>query len=45
VVSLTVTDDEGCSLVVVHTGQSALCNGSSLARTTRAVVVADAAVM
>jgi chitodextrinase len=42
-VSLTVTDNEGCSLAVVHTGQSALCNGSSLARITRTASLIDAA--
>lgn len=40
VVTLTVTDNEGCSTTIVFTGQTALCNGSALARTTRTVTVA-----
>ena len=39
-VTLTVTDNEGCSLQVVFPGQTAYCNGSSVARTTRTVTVA-----
>ncbi|MEU4229061.1 beta-propeller fold lactonase family protein [Nonomuraea sp. NPDC026600] len=38
-VTLTVTDDEGCSTRVVHTGSSALCNGSPAAQTTRTISV------
>lgn len=38
-VTLTVTDNEGCSLSIVFPGQTAYCNGSSIARTTRTVVV------
>jgi YVTN family beta-propeller protein len=38
-VTLTVTDNEGCSLLMVFPGQTAYCNGSSIARTTRTVVV------
>jgi YVTN family beta-propeller protein len=39
-VTLTTTDDEGCSVALVFTGQTAYCNGSSIARTTRTVIVA-----
>lgn len=39
-VTLTVTDDEGCSTAFVFTGQTAYCNGSSVARVTHQVVVA-----
>jgi YVTN family beta-propeller protein len=42
-VTLTVTDDEGCSTAFVFTGQTASCTGSSAARTTRQVTVAKAA--
>jgi hypothetical protein len=42
-VSLTVTDDAGCSLVRVFTGTTAYCNGSPAARTTRTIVVPAAA--
>jgi len=38
-VTLTVTDDIGCSLAVVFTGATAYCNGSPAARTTRSVSV------
>lgn len=38
-VALTVTDNEGCSLEIVFTGQTAYCNGSELARTTRTVTI------
>lgn len=38
-VTLTVTDNEGCSVATVFPGQTAYCNGSSIARTTRTVVV------
>ena len=40
-VTLTVTDNEGCSTTVVYTGQTASCNGSAAARTTQQVTVAD----
>jgi YVTN family beta-propeller protein len=38
-VTLTTTDNEGCSLVIVFTGQTAYCNGSSAARVTHPVTV------
>jgi YVTN family beta-propeller protein len=38
-VTLTTTDNEGCSLDLVFTGQTAHCNGSTVARTTRQVQV------
>ena len=38
-VTLTVTDDAGCSLAQVFTGTTAYCNGSAAARTTRSIVV------
>jgi YVTN family beta-propeller protein len=38
-VTLTTTDNEGCSLTVVFPGQTAFCNGSAVARTTRQVQV------
>ncbi|WP_209648779.1 PKD domain-containing protein [Kibdelosporangium banguiense] len=38
-VTLTVTDDEGCSTKLVFTGQSASCNGSSVAVTHQEVVI------
>jgi YVTN family beta-propeller protein len=38
-VTLTVTDNEGCSLEKIFPGQTMLCNGSSIARTTRPVQV------
>ena len=34
-VTLTVTDDEGCSTTFVFTGQTAYCNGGPSAQTTR----------
>jgi len=40
--ALTVTDNEGCSTAFVFTGQTALCNGSAVARTSRQVTVAEA---
>lgn len=40
-VTLTVTDNEGCSTTIVFTGQTAHCNGSVLARTTRTVTVGN----
>ena len=39
-VTLTVTDNEGCSTAIVFPGQTAYCNGSSKARTTRQVEIA-----
>jgi hypothetical protein len=41
-VTLTVTDQAGCSTTVVFTGQTASCNGSAKARTTQAVTVLPA---
>jgi 6-phosphogluconolactonase (cycloisomerase 2 family) len=38
-VTLTVTDDEGCSTRVLYTGSSALCNGSGAARVSHIVTV------
>ncbi|HTN25390.1 MAG TPA: PKD domain-containing protein, partial [Solirubrobacteraceae bacterium] len=38
-VTLTVTDDAGCSTRLVFTGQTASCNGGPAARTTRTVSV------
>lgn len=38
-VTLTVTDDEGCSTQIVYTGQTAYCNGSGIARVTHPVTV------
>jgi 6-phosphogluconolactonase (cycloisomerase 2 family) len=37
--TLTVTDNEGCSLTQVFAGQTAYCNGSAAARATQTVVV------
>ena len=39
-VTLTVTDNEGCSTAFVFTGQTASCNGSPIATQTRTVAVA-----
>ena len=39
-VTLTVTDDEGCSVPLVFTGQTASCSGSPLAAQTQTVKVA-----
>jgi len=39
-VTLTVTDDEGCSRALVFTGQTASCTGSAGARVAHAVTVA-----
>ncbi|HEX5146603.1 MAG TPA: PKD domain-containing protein [Conexibacter sp.] len=39
-VTLTVTDDEGCSAALVYTGQTASCTGSPDARAAHAVTVA-----
>lgn len=41
-VTLTTTDNEGCSLERVFPGQTMYCNGSSIARTTREVPVSVA---
>jgi PKD repeat protein len=38
-VTLTVTDNAGCSTQLIFTGQTASCNGSSAASTTQTVVV------
>lgn len=37
--TLTVTDNEGCSTALIYTGQTASCNGSSVARTTATILV------
>jgi YVTN family beta-propeller protein len=42
-VTLTVTDDEGCSDALVYTGQTASCNGSSAAVASTFVTVGDTA--
>jgi 6-phosphogluconolactonase (cycloisomerase 2 family) len=39
-VTLTETDNEGCSTTFVFTGQTAMCNGSSVAKVSHDVVVA-----
>lgn len=39
-VTLTLTDDIGCSLAIVFTGHTASCNGNPGARVTRGVTVA-----
>jgi YVTN family beta-propeller protein len=38
-VTLTTTDNEGCSTQQVFTGQTMYCNGSAIARTTRTVAI------
>jgi methionine-rich copper-binding protein CopC len=38
-VSLTVTDSAGCSTQLIFTGQTASCNGSTVASTTRTLTV------
>ncbi|MDI2031779.1 beta-propeller fold lactonase family protein [Saccharopolyspora sp. TS4A08] len=38
-VTVTVTDDEGCSLKLIHTGQVTTCNGGPLARATQEISV------
>jgi 6-phosphogluconolactonase (cycloisomerase 2 family) len=38
-VTLTVTDDEGCSTSIIYTGTSTLCNGSRAATTSRTVTI------
>jgi PKD repeat protein len=40
-VTLTVTDDSGCSTSFIYTGQTAYCNGGSAARSTRQVTIAS----
>ena len=40
-VTLTTTDDEGCSTDFVFTGQTAHCSGSSVAEVTHSVTVAE----
>lgn len=40
-VTLTVTDNEGCSSEVVFTGQTASCNGTPAAVATRTITVID----
>jgi YVTN family beta-propeller protein len=42
-VTVTETDNEGCSTSLVFTGQTAYCNGSDVARATQAVTVASPA--
>jgi hypothetical protein len=39
-VTLTLTDNEGCSIALVYTGQTASCNGSRVATATETVKVA-----
>jgi hypothetical protein len=38
-VTLTVTDQAGCALSIVYTGQTASCNGSAKARATQTITV------
>jgi PKD domain len=38
-VTVTVTDNEGCSTTLVFTGQSALCNGSRQATASSELIV------
>jgi YVTN family beta-propeller protein len=42
-VTLVVTDDEGCSTALVYTGQTASCNGSPLALASSTITVGDTA--
>jgi YVTN family beta-propeller protein len=42
-VTLAVTDDEGCSTAFVYTGQTASCNGSAVAVASTPIVVGDTA--
>jgi PKD domain len=42
-VTLTVTDDEGCSTKLVYAGQTASCNGSQLAVASSTITVGDTA--
>ncbi|MEV4893702.1 PKD domain-containing protein [Nonomuraea sp. NPDC055795] len=37
--TLVVTDNEGCSTVLISTGQAVLCNGTPAATTTRDIVI------
>ena len=41
-VSVTVTDNEGCSTAFIFTGQTASCNGGAKATSSQQVVVSDA---
>ena len=43
-VTLTVTDQAGCSTTIVYTGQTASCDGSSKATSTQTVTVASPAI-
>ena len=43
-VTLTVTDNEGCSTKLVFTGQTAYCNGTKAAQVRHTVVIAKAKV-
>jgi hypothetical protein len=43
-VTLTVTDDGGCSLALVYTGQTAYCGADALATTTRTITVPAVAI-
>ncbi len=40
-VTVTATDNEGCSTSFISTGQTALCNGSGVARTARDIDIAS----
>jgi PKD repeat protein len=40
-VTLTETDNEGCSTTFIFTGQTAMCNGSAVATVSHDVLVAD----
>jgi PKD repeat protein len=40
-VTVTVTDNEGCSTTIVYTGQTTSCNGSPVARQAKAVAVSS----
>lgn len=42
-VTLTLTDELGCSTAFVYTGQTVSCNGSDVAKTTRQVTVSSGA--
>ena len=44
-VRLTVTDDAGCSTALVFTGQTAYCNATAAARTSRSITVPPPAVI
>ena len=43
-ITLTVTDQAGCALSIVYTGQTASCNGSGKARVTHTITVPAATV-